>query len=182
MKWQTILILSIWMTSGNLWIEEGGSNTGDRFFVQARNPFFEQFLDAVSEAAGVSPAAHIGVNITYPINGTTYYTSTRWLNITIYGDGTPPYTCWYKTTGAWNAYNCENQTVTFPTGLIPLQVWVQDSNTDNGYGYGYFTIYERIPGGVFYDVIPGILFAGALLIWFIIIFDDRRLRQKKGKY
>lgn len=176
MRWYLIAIILtiILTTTGIITLCESCYSTREVLSVP-RNPFYDLSQSGIS--IGV-PDAFVGVNITYPINGTTYYTSTQWLNTTIYGDGTPPYDCWYRTTGSWNTYNCENQSITFSNGEVEVTVMVEDSNGAIGYGYGLFYIYEKVGGGEVYEDMLSFFFVCSLLVCFMI-FSDRKKKKRK---
>lgn len=93
----------------------GGATNGESYLIVPRWPAYD-FM-------GGAPT----VNITYPLDGGTYYQNNIQLNATVTGNTTTP-TCQYRiNSGAWNAYNCVNATVTFPEGSVTVEVQATDA-------------------------------------------------------
>lgn len=171
MKWLIALMLlaTVSAAQGELRPEEGGQCSGQGCMIILRNPFY--IFSNVTVAAPT-----ITIVIDYPEDGATYYTNTLMMNTTV-TDGTPPINCYYNINGAaWVAYDCVNQTITFPEGAVTLTVNATDSVGAEDTDAVTFDIQTRAlsPAGDIRVLILGSLLVLALLYYANQVEADKR--------
>ena len=156
-------------------IEVCGSNGG---LTVPASPFYFSYT-----SKSVSHHCPIQVLIHHPVDGQTYYQNSLIFNVSVI-TSCVDYTCYYRTYGAWNPLNCSNGSVvrlmTFSTGTVTLYVISNDTYNNIGLNQTTFYVYQNIEGMFYDDLIMAMLFVSGILL-FIIMYEQRRRKRKKGE-
>lgn len=165
-----LIFFTVFLTMGSLTLTEGGGSS-QTFW---RNPFY------VSTQTQTNPTT---LSIDYPVEGSTYYTNTHDINITIGPYDPTTYTCSYKVnTGTYNnCGSCTNPLCgsarTFVNGQNDLTVKAVGPNGFTTTETITFTIYQNVQA--MGDLNLFILAPVALALTLVVFGDYKNEKRKK---
>jgi hypothetical protein len=162
MKWNTIFISLVLMTTGSLWTIDGGSLNPNKII--PRDPFY-------TEAA----YCNLDVVLNTPQDNDVFYTSQIDINYTLIGN--PTY-CWYKIdNNLWNNIPCNGSIKrTMPEGEQTLTLYVEQGGCSAMDAATYTVIDFKASLVGDFDLF---LFLPLLAVLLIILEDDASQRESR---
>lgn len=178
MRATTLLLLLVLIQSATaLTLFPSGSCDDFRCYIPS-GPFYTNFSGGGGGAAPIVCTLSIALN--YPTDGSTFYDNTITINTTLSGN-TSNTTCWYTENGLGNAttnnFNCENKTITFPSGDVELIVYALDDLGCSSSSQSDFQVILFNPtGSVQVKATPVLLLVGILMF----LGTTKRRKKKRG--